>query len=118
MIGLVLVAAGLAYLGWAALRFDGGLAGEATAFDWPVARAALLVATRRAELDAMEPATAREAWLVTELKAQTDVTAQLLLLVIRVLLASSLVLVGGMMVAAADAQRPLLRVIDRLLAPP
>lgn len=110
----MLVAAGLAYLGWAALRFEWGLAGEATAFDRPVARVAVLVAERQAELDGMEPATPREAWLVTELKAQTDVSMRLLLLVIRVLLASTLVLVGGLLLAAADAQRPLLRLIDRL----
>jgi uncharacterized membrane protein YidH (DUF202 family) len=116
-IGVLLVAVGLAYLGWAALRFEWGLAGEATAFDRPVAGVAQLVAKRRAELDAMEATTPRETWLLTELKAQTDVSVRLLLLVIRVLLASALVLVGGLLLAAADAQRPLLRLIDRLLAP-
>lgn len=65
----------------------------------------------------MEATTPRETWLLTELKAQTDVSVRLLLLVIRGLLASALVLVGGLLLAAADTQRPLLRLIDRLLAP-
>ena len=118
MVGILRVATGIIYLGWAAFRFESGLAGETGAFDRPVARVAGLFAKRQADLDAMETATPGEAWLLTELKVQTDLSARLLLLVLRVLVASGLVLVGGLLLAAADAQRPLLRLIDRLLAPP
>lgn len=113
--GALLFLLGAAYMFWAVGRLHSTpAAGEAGAFDRPIAGLARLVGAVDERLSRAAPVTALERSLLAELRAQVDLTGRLLLLVLRLLIGSVVATAGLALLATTFAQRPLLGIFRRL----
>lgn len=115
LVGALLFVTGAAYMLWSVDRLHGTpAAAEADAFDRPIARLARLTSGVQERLGRVQPVTRVEQALLDELRAQTDLTGRLLLLVLRLLIGSVVVTAGLALLATTFAQRPLLGIFRRL----
>lgn len=113
--GALLFLLGAAYMFWAVGRLHSTpAAGEAGAFDRPIAGLARLVVAVEQRLSRAVPVTPLERSLLAELRAQVDLTGRLLLLVLRLLIGSAVATAGLALLATTFAQRPLLGIFRRL----
>jgi hypothetical protein len=113
--GALLFLLGAGYMLWSVDRVHGtAAAAEREAFDRPVARLARLAVAADDRLSRVQPVTPLETSLLDELRAKTDVTARLALLVLRLLVGSVVVTAGLALLATTFAQRPLLGIFRRL----
>jgi hypothetical protein len=113
--GALLFLAGGGYGVWASERLQSTpAAGEIDAFDAPIARLARVATAEADRLDRVPPQTEREQRLVNELRTQLDIKGRLLIALLRFLVASVLMVVGLVILAATFAQWPLLDVIARM----
>ena len=115
LVGALLFVTGAAYMLWSVDRLHGTpAAAEADAFDRPIARLARLTSGVQERLGRVQPVTRVEQALLDELRAQTDLTGRLLLLVLRLLIGSVVATAGLALLATTFAQRPLLGIFRRL----
>ena len=115
LVGALLFVAGAVYMLWSVDRLHGTpAAAEADAFDRPIARLARLTSGVQERLGRVRPVTRVEQALLDELRAQTDLTGRLLLLVLRLLIGSVVATAGLALLATTFAQRPLLGIFRRL----
>ena len=119
-VGLILTLCGGLYAIWGVgqLRSSFGEEGNAAqlASSWdPLARLALVFAPYHERLREAEPETETEQVLLEELDAQTTLSAQLLVLLIRFLFASLLLTVGLILLTSGLGDRRLLVILDSVL---
>lgn len=88
------------------------------AFDRPIARLALLIVGYQERLSQLEPQTEREETLLTHLKAQTDTTVRLILMLFRFLFASMVMTAGVVFLAVGLTQKQLLGIMEKLRKTP
>lgn len=113
--GFVLCFAGGLYGVWAVQQMDPGRAPDPhSAFDRPIARLALLAAGYQERLSELEPQSERERTLLTHLKAQTDASVRLMLMLARFMLASMLMTVGVVFLTIGLTQKQFLDIIGKL----
>jgi hypothetical protein len=118
-LGLILTLSGGLYAIWGVDQLRSGLGievdGERLASTWdPLARLALVFAPYHERLREAEPETETERVLLKELDAQTTLSAQLLVLLIRLLFASLLLTAGLILLTAGLGDRRLLAILDSL----
>jgi hypothetical protein len=113
--GALLFLLGAAYMLWSVDRLHGTpAAAESDAFDRPIAGLARLFGNAQDRLDRVQPVTTLETSLLEDLRARTDLTGRLLLLVLRLLIGSAVTTAGLALLATTFAQRPLLGIYRRL----
>jgi hypothetical protein len=117
--GVLLVSVGLAYDGWALLRFDPRADAEAHAgFDRPVSSLTALYQPYRPFLRAARPRTELEVFCMGGLRRQMAFSVGMSMTLIRVLLGTLVVVLGLAVIAIVGERRRLLALIDRVLAEP
>lgn len=108
LLGLALVLAGGSYALWGVKQLTREPSGaDGAGFDRPVARLETLGRARREALDRVRVETALERRLLSELRAEMDVTARLSVMTIRVLLGSALVTAGVVTITVALTEQRL-----------
>ena len=115
VLGLILIIVGGAYGFWAVQQLNPQRAPVSSqAFDGPIARVSRIFANEQERLSRLHTTTALETELVSQLKAQVDLTTRWLLALLRLMISSMLMTVGFIMLTAGLAQRGLLRIIETL----
>lgn len=97
-VGALFLLAGALYAAWAVRQLsDAGAPGDG--FDRPIAAVARLTAVDEARLREVRPETPREERLLAALRARTDLTARLAVLVMRVIFSSAALTAGVLLLA-------------------
>lgn len=114
-LGFVLASLGGLYGYWGAQHLDlkRPLDTE-TAFDRPVARLAILQDSKQKWLDGLKPTTDLEHQLIDQLKLETELIVRLILVLIRILLATMVILSGLLFFQAGLLQIEYWRIIQKL----
>jgi uncharacterized membrane protein YphA (DoxX/SURF4 family) len=107
-IGLVVALIGAAYGFWGVLQFE-PVGPPADAFDRPIARMGRLFERYQRALDNAPISTELERFLIGELRLRTDMTASVVVLLLRLLVAT-IVLTAGLVMLTVNVER------QRLLA--
>ncbi|MFQ5697255.1 MAG: hypothetical protein ACE5IL_03095 [Myxococcota bacterium] len=117
-LGALLLLSGVGYGAWGVSRFDptGTRPAANTGFDWPVAQMASLFRGTEQALERLEPTTPLEHLLKEELQIQLQLSASLVILLLRLFL-GTLAGTAGLVVFTVVVERSrLLGVIARLRA--
>lgn len=113
--GFALCFAGGLYGVWGVQQLDPEHAPQPhEAFDRPIARLALLTLGYQERLSQLQPKTEREETLLTHLKAQTDTTIRLILMLFRFLFASMVMTAGAVFLAVGLTQKQFLDIMEKL----
>lgn len=115
IIGFALSLAGGLYGIWGVQQLDPERAPTPyEAFDRPIAQLAFLAARYQERLRQVEPQTEREERLLTELRAQTDMTVRFLLALFRFMFASMVVTAGVIFIAVGFTEKQFLDIMRKL----
>jgi hypothetical protein len=115
--GALLFLLGAGYMLWSVDRLHSTpAAAELDAFDRPIAGLARLAGAAQDRLTRVHPTTPLETSLLEALRARTDLTGRLLLLVLRLQVGSIVATAGLALLATTFAQRPLLGIFRRLMS--
>jgi hypothetical protein len=115
LLGVLLVACGSAYLGWAVLRFDPrATMSQHASFDRPVSSLQTLYDPYKVVFQHLKPQTDVEQLLAAGLRGNMNFSVGIMMTMLRIFLGMVLVLDGLFMWTVAVERRRLLRIIERL----
>jgi hypothetical protein len=115
LLGLLLVACGSAYVGWALMRFDPrATLAQHAGFDRPVSSLQTLYDPYKVVFQHLKPQTDVEQLLVAGLRGNMSFSVGIMMTMLRLFLGMVLVLDGLFMWTVAAERRRLLRIIERL----